>query len=353
MPRLPRKVDRFMRPPFALDALPRARVAHLPTPLAPLPHFSRYLGGPLLYIKRDDQTGLATGGNKARKLEFLIAQALEAGADCVITAGSTQSNHARQTAAAARMHRLEPHLVLYAPDGKAPPHPNGNVLLDLLLGAEIHWTQERAPYWESIRQVEQDLIAAGRRPYVIPYGGSNAYGIMGYAAAMQELAAQCGPHGPLGQIHFEAHVFATSSGGMQAGMILGAHLLGMLGETRLLGISVDEREAVLAPRIANLVNDGARLLGLEWRINDDVPDVNDDYLGGGYAVVGEPEREAIRLMARLEGILVDPVYTGRALAGLIDLIQKGEFGRGERVLFWHTGGTAALFAFVRELKVEA
>lgn len=334
---------------FPTNELPRARVAQLPTPIHPLPHLSRYLGGPALYVKRDDLTGLATGGNKARKLEFLIAQALEAGADCVITAGSTQSNHARQTAAAARMHGLEPHLVLYAPGGRAPQEISGNVLIDALLGAGIHWTEERAPYAESIRGVEEALRAAGRRPYVIPYGGSNAYGIMGYAAAMQEMAVQTGPQGPHGEMPFDAHVFATSSGGMQAGMILGAYLLDLLGETRLLGISVDEREAVLSARVANLVNEGARLLGLAWRANDDVADINDDYLGGGYAVVGEPEREAIRLMAEQEGILVDPVYTGRALAGLIDLIRRREFTQGQRVLFWHTGGTAALFAFGREL----
>ena len=151
---------------------------------------------------------------------------------------------------------------------------------------------------------------------------------------------------------FDVHVFATSSGGTQAGLILGAYLSGLLLETRLLGISVDERDATLGPRIANLINDGARLLDLDWRVNDDVPDINDDYLGGGYAVVGEPEREAIRLLAHHEGLLADPVYTGRALAGLIDLIRKGEFKAGQRVLFWHTGGTAALFAFTDELSLD-
>jgi D-cysteine desulfhydrase len=134
-------------------------------------------------------------------------------------------------------------------------------------------------------------------------------------------------------------------------MILGAHLAGWLGRVRLVGISVDEREEILSERVANLVNEGAALLGLEWRINDDVPEVVDSYLGGGYAVVGDPEREAIRLLAQHEGILVDPVYTGRALAGLIDLIRRGEFGQGQRVLFWHTGGTAALFALADDLGV--
>ncbi len=330
--------------PFPIDDLPRVSIAHLPTPIDYLPNLSRHLGGPEIFVKRDDQTGLATGGNKARKLEFLIAEALEAAADCVITAGSTQSNHARQTAAAARRVGLEPHLVLYAPGGSPPETPTGNVLIDMLLGAAIHWTTESAPYAGAIKRVEQVLKADERRPYIIPYGGSNATGIMGYAAAMREVGRQIEEIGA-----FDAHVFATSSGGMQAGMILGAHLTGSLFDTRLLGISVDEQAETLAQRVANLSNDGARLLGLDWRINDDVPDINDDYLGGGYAVVGDLEREAIRLLAEKEGLLVDPVYTGRAFGGLVDLIRRGEFGKGQRVLFWHTGGTAALFAFADDL----
>jgi D-cysteine desulfhydrase len=331
--------------PFPTDALLRVRLAQLPTPIEHLPRLSAHLGGPDVYVKRDDQTGLATGGNKTRKLEFLIAAALEDGADCVITAGSTQSNHARQTAAAARRVGLEPYLVLFTPDGQPPGRLTGNVLIDTLLGARIHWTAERAPYKAAIRQVEAGLLAAGRRPYVVPYGGSNAVGLMGYVEAMREVVAQMEQTGP-----FDAHVFATSSGGTQAGMILGAYLTGLLGQTRLLGISIDEREATLGPRVANLVNDAARALGLEWRVNDDVADINDDYLGGGYAVVGDLEREAIRLLAEQEGLLADPVYTGRAFGGLVDLIRRGELTRDQRVLFWHTGGVAALFAFEEQLR---
>lgn len=323
-----------------LEQLPRVRLAHLPTPVEPLPNLSRVLGGPELWIKRDDQTGLATGGNKARKLEFLMAEALNAGADTVITAGSTQSNHARQTAAAAARLGLGCHLVLYAPGGQAPAQVTGNVLLDELLGAVIHWTEEHAPYTSTLNQVAAGLEAQGERPRLIPYGGSNRLGMMGFVTAVLELAGQEDITGPL-----DAVAYASSSGGTQAGMILGAHLAGWLGKVRLVGISVDEHEKVLASRVARLVNDGAELLGLGWRIGDDVPDVVDSYLGGGYAVVGEPEREALYLLARHEGILADPVYTGRALAGLIDLIRRGEFKAGQRVLFWHTGGSAALFAF--------
>ena len=326
------------------DQLPRVPLAYLPTPISPLARLSAHLGGPDLFIKRDDQTGLATGGNKTRKLEFLIAQALEEGADCVITAGAIQSNHSRQTAAAARVHGLEPHLVLKTPGGKTPESFDGNLLIDKLVGAVFHWTADQAPYVEAIKQVEQGLIDAGRKPYVVPYGGSNAVGLMGYVEAMRELASQ-------GE-QFDRIVFATSSGGTQAGMILGAHLTGLADQNRILGISVDATKDELAPHFATLVNQGAELLESDFRIEaaDILSMVNDDYLGGGYAVMGEPEREAIHLIAELEGILVDPVYTGRALAGLIDLIRQGALDAGERILFWHTGGAAALFAYAELLE---
>mgnify|MGYP001251381550 CR=1 FL=1 len=333
------------RDPFAaLDRMPRVRLAFLPTPLHPLPRLSAHLGGPALFIKRDDQTGLATGGNKVRKLEFLLAQAVAAGADCVITAGSTQSNHARQTAAGAASLGLAAHLVLYAPGGVAPAERSGNVLLDHLLGAEIHWTEERAPYAETIAQVEQTLRQAGHRPYVIPYGGSSAHGLLGYVDAMREVAGQIEPRG-----WFDAHVFASSSGGTQAGLLLGAHLGGLLTTTRILGISVDMSADRLAAQVTGLARAGAGMLGLDWEPDPAQVLVNDRYCGAGYAVVTDREREAIRLLARLEGILVDPVYTGRALAGLIDLVRSGEFRVGQRVLFWHTGGTAALSAFAADL----
>jgi len=331
--------------PFAaLDRLPRVPLALLPTPIQPLPRLSAHLGGPALYIKRDDQTGLATGGNKARKLEYLLAAALESGADCVITAGSTQSNHARQTAAGAAALGLDAHLVLYAPGGQPPAQLEGNLLLCHLLGATVHWTDERAPYAATLARVEDSLRAAGHRPYIIPYGGSNALGLMGYVAATREVTAQIESPD-----WFAVHVFATSSGGTQAGMLLGAHLAGIPDSVRLLGISVDQPAAASAPRIAALAADGARLLGLDWTPPVETILVDDGYCGAGYAVVTAREREAILLLARLEGILVDPVYTGRALAGLLDLVQRGAFAREQRVLFWHTGGTAALSAFARDL----
>lgn len=328
----------------ALDALPRARIAHLPTPIEPLPNLSAVLGGPELWIKRDDQTGLATGGNKARKLEFLLAQALVADADSVITAGSTQSNHARQTAAGAARLGLHAHLVLYAPQGQPPTSTNGNLLLDHLLGATIHWTAEHAPYTATLARIEAQVKAAGKRPFVVPYGGSSAHGLLGYAHALREFAAQA-----RGLPTFDAHVFATSSGGTQAGMLLGAHLAGLAPETEILGISVDRPAAELSTTVIHLMQAAAVLLKLDWQPDPAAVRINDAYTGGGYAVVGAPEREAIRLLAQHEGILADPVYTGRALAGLIGLIRQERFSSGQRVLFWHTGGAAALFAFVSEL----
>ena len=327
-----------------LDNLPRAQLAHLPTPIDPLPNLSAYLGGPEIVMKRDDQTGLATGGNKVRKLEYLIAQALEHDADTVITAGSTQSNHARQTAAAAARFGLRCHLVLYAPDGTPPPDITGNLLLSRLLGAEIHWTEERAPYAVTMASIEQDVLRAGGRPYVIPYGGSNAFGLLGYAAAIREFKAQS-----RGMEPFDTHVFATSSGGTQAGMLLGGHLAGLTDTSRFLGISVDLPAGAIISRITTLAHSAARLLDLDWALDPATVEVNDSYLGGGYAVVGEPEREAVRLVAQHEGILLDPVYTGRAFAGLIDLIRRGTFTRQQRIVFWHTGGTASLFAFADKL----
>ena len=317
------------------DKLSRVSIAHLPTPLEPLPRLTAQLGGPELWIKRDDQTGLATGGNKARKLEFLVADALAQGADTLITAGAAQSNHARQTAAAAAKFGLARVLVLR---GEEPPQVLGNLLLDRLLGAEVRWAGD-LPLPEAMAQVAEELRAAGRCPYVVPYGGSNAVGASGYVAAMEELLAQCAER----DLCFDHLVFATSSGGTQAGLMVGARALGYEG--RILGISVGPRAESLTHTLAGLATATADRIGLGLTYVPEDFAVNDDYLGGGYGVVGELEREAIRTMARAEGVLLDPVYTGRAFGGLLDLIRRGVFGPGERVLFWHTGGTAGLFGY--------
>jgi D-cysteine desulfhydrase family pyridoxal phosphate-dependent enzyme len=322
-----------------LNALPRTSLGFFPTPLHPLPHLSARLGGPTLWVKRDDQTGLATGGNKTRKLEFLVADALQQRADTLITVGAPQSNHARQTAAAAAKAGLKSALVLR---GTAPADRTGNILLDDLVGAEIFWAGPR-PLDEVAAEVAEELTARGQRPYLIPLGGSNPIGAAGYAAAMLEFVEQA----RLGDLHFDAIVFATSSGGTQSGMVLGAKLSGYAA--RILGISVDHTAAALVPLLIELANATAQHLGVTFAFSERDFEVNDQYLGGGYAVLGEPEREAIKLCAQTEGLLVDPVYTGRALAGLIDLIRRGEFKPEQNVLFWHTGGTPALFAYAHQL----
>jgi len=313
---------------------PRVSIAHLPTPLEMLPRLTAYLGGPQLWAKRDDQTGLATGGNKTRKLEFLVAEALAQGADTLVTCGAAQSNHARQTAAAAARFGLACTLVLR---GEPPPQAQGNLLLDELLGAEIVWAGAD-DLTARLEETADALRSRGRRPCVVPYGGSNPVGVCGYVAAMEELLAQAAQMG----LSFDHIVLASSSGGTQAGLTVAARALGYRG--RILGISVDLPAAPLRRRMAELATATADHLGLPLTFTPEDFAVEEGYRGGGYGVIGDLEREAIRLLARTEGLLLDPVYTGRAFGGLIDLIRQGAFSPRERVLFWHTGGVAGLFA---------
>ena len=317
----------------------RVPLAHLPTPLGELPRLSRALGGPRLWIKRDDLTGLAGGGNKARKLEFFLADALAQRATTLITTGAPQSNHALQTAAAAARYGLQCVLVLR---GMMPPAITGNLLLDRLVGARIRWTGDRDRN-EVMEEVAEEERAAGRKPYIVPYGGSNALGASAYVLAMEELARQAAQQG----LHFDHIVFASSSGGTQAGLVVGARAVNFAG--RILGISVDQPEERLRATVLDLARLAIAHLQFRFEITPDEVLVNDRYRGQGYAIMGEPEREAILLAAQTEGLLVDPVYTGRALAGLIDLVRKGEFSRQETVLFWHTGGIPALFAYADQL----
>jgi D-cysteine desulfhydrase len=322
------------------DHLPRIDLAHLPTPLEALPRFREALGGgPRLLIKRDDQTGLATGGNKARKLEFLVAEALEQGADTLVTVGAAQSNHCRQTAAAAAKTGLRCVLVL---SGDPPQPPwNGNLLLDSLLGAEIRWAgdRERAAV---VDETAEALRAAGARPYVIPVGGSVPTGAAAYVAAVEELADQLATRGE----HVTRLVFASGSAGTHAGILVGVKALGL--DARVEGISV-EKSGDLRAQIEALSVDTAAHLGLDLRFSEDEYVLHEAYGTPGYGVITDAEREAIHMLARSEGILVDPVYTGRALVALIDMVRQGVYGRDETVLFWHTGGVAGLFARAAEL----
>jgi D-cysteine desulfhydrase family pyridoxal phosphate-dependent enzyme len=320
------------------ETLPRCRLGFFPTPLSEMKRLSRHLGGPHLWIKRDDLAGLALGGNKTRKLEFLMAEALAQGCDVVITAGAAQSNHCRQTAAAAAAMGLVCHLAL----GGAPPDVlNGNLLLDDLLGANIHWCGKLRK-GEGLARIERELRSRGLRPYVIPYGGSNPVGAAGFAAAMVELDAQLTERGT----RADAIVFASSSGGTHAGLLVGKSMTN--NAARIIGIAIDKQEIGEGPfdgYIAGLANQTAELLGVSAKHRTADVVLETDYFGAGYGVVGDLERSAIRLMAEYEGILLDPVYTGRAFGALVDLIRNGEFGSDEQVIFWHTGGSPALFSY--------
>ena len=325
-----------------IQSLPRFPLAQLPTPIEELKSLSRELGGPELLIKRDDQTGLALGGNKTRKLEFLVGQALEQGADTLVTAGATQSNHCRQTAAAAARAGLRCELLL---NGTKPELPNGNVLLDELLGARIHWIHlsERPA---KLHELPDQLRKEGRKPYVIPVGGSNGVGATGYVLAMIELVEQ------LDGIdrRVDHVVFASSSGGTQAGIVVGAKVTGFDG--KLHGVSVDKGNRGGAPydhELANIANETGKYIGFDAQFTAGDFNVDYGYLGSGYGVPSVLEREAIRLLGSREGILLDPVYTGRSMGALVDLIRKKTFRSDETVLFWHTGGAPALFAYAKDL----
>jgi L-cysteate sulfo-lyase len=322
--------------------LPRTKLGFFPTPIVKLKRLSEKLKGPDLFVKRDDMTGLAFGGNKTRKLEFLLADASVKKCDTIITGGAEQSNHCRQTAAAAAMCGLECHLVL---GGEEPELPTGNLLLDKLFNVKIHWTGELRK-GEKIPEIAEQLMVAGRKPYIVPYGGSNKIGATGFVEAIGELTEQ----NSLLKENFTHIVFASSSGGTHAGMIVGKSIYN-LGSC-LIGIEIDKNrddETPYSKRVLDLANTTAGFLKVTKTFkNDDVTLMN-KYLGGGYGVVGNLERRAIKLLAETEGVLVDPVYTGRAFGALVNLIEEKYFTKDDKVLFWHTGGTPSLFPYAGDL----
>ena len=309
----------------------RQRFAHLPTPIEALPRLSAELAGPQILVKRDDQTGLAFGGNKTRKLEFLVAEAREQAAATLVTGGAVQSNHCRQTAAAACRFGMDCILVL---NGEQSQRPNGNLLLDEFFGAEVVFVEQRSERDRILQGTFDKAEQAGRRPYLLPYGGSSPTGALGYVFAMQEFMQQ--------DVSADWIVFGTSSGGTHAGLVLGQRLHAYPG--KILGISIDEPEDWLKSHVSSLATQASERFGSRMEIAPDDVLANDAYCQAGYGVVTAAEREAISLFARTEGLLLDPVYTGRAAAGLIDLLRKGYFGKDDTVLFWHTGGQPALFA---------
>ncbi len=323
--------------------------AHLPTPLEKLEVLAAELGHPKLIIKRDDQTGLALGGNKTRKLEYIIADALNKKADTIVTSAGVQSNWCRQTAAAARKFGLRPVLVLAKRDD-APVAHDGNLLLDFLFDAEVRIIEPGADRAAVVDEIEAGLRKKGRNPYVAPVGGSmpggsmrEPLGAVAYVQAFLELHEQAGRDGTA----VDAVVLATGSGGTQAGLVVGAKMLN--APTRIVGISVSGSKGAVQKTVAAISDATAAALGLKTSFAPEEIIVFDDYVGEGYGKMTPAAAGAIRLLAVKEGILLDPVYTSKAMAGMIDLVKKGYFQKNETVAFLHTGGAPALFVYRDEL----
>jgi L-cysteate sulfo-lyase len=325
-----------------LSRFPRLHFAHLPTPLEPMPRISEHLGGPNLWIKRDDCTGLSSGGNKTRKLEFLMADAVERGADCIVTQGATQSNHARQSCAAAAKLGMESHILLedrtgFHDDAYAL---NGNVLLDQLHGATISLRAAGSDMNAEMELLAQQLRDDGKKPYVIPGGGSNEIGALGYVNAAFELTYQANER----SLRIDHFVHATGSAGTQAGLVVG--MQAMNSGIPVYGVSVRAPKVKQEENVFGLCQRTLDFMGLSQSlVPRDTVVANSDYVGDGYGLPTDSMVEAVKMLANYEGILLDPVYSGKGFAGLIDLIRKGHFKKGENVVFLHTGGSVSLFAY--------
>lgn len=326
-----------------LSRFPRASLTQLPTPIEPLPRLSAHLGGPRLYVKRDDLTGLGLGGNKLRKLEFLLGEARAQGADTVLTVGAMQSNHARQTAAACARLGFDCELILRRGSHATDAYLNGgNVLLDRLFGAQIHVLEAHESREARMAARAESLRGEGRRPYCIPVGGSCGLGNLGYVVCAEEILLQ----GAAADVSYTAVVVATGSGGTQGGLLAGMQLH---GGVPVIGIAVEgtrlEQEALAARQASESLNLlGRSDLGLSAAVT-----VLDEFVGSGYARPTDSMREALSLAARFEGLVLDPVYTGKAFAGFISLACSGRFGKNQSLLFMHTGGAPGLFGYPETL----
>jgi len=328
-----------------LARYPRIPLAHLPTPIEPMKRLSELLGGPRLWIKRDDCTGLSSGGNKTRKLEFLGAEAIDRGADTIITQGATQSNHARQTAAMAAKLGMECHLLLEDRTGSDDPsyNLNGNVLMDRLHGATVSKRPGGADMAAEMETLADHLRQDGRKPYVIPGGGSNPVGALGYVNAALEMLYQAGTMG----LNIATVVHATGSAGTQAGLVTGFKALG--SGIPILGIGVRAPRDRQEQNVFDLARRTADHIGLGDIIERSDVVADCDYVGPGYGLPTRGMIDAVTLVARTEGILLDPVYTGKGMDGLISLVRSGRFSRDSDVVFVHTGGSAGLFGYPDQL----
>ncbi|QSF54204.1 D-cysteine desulfhydrase [Brevundimonas fontaquae] len=322
----------------------RIRLAHLPTPLEPLPRLSEELGLDL-WIKRDDCTGLAGGGNKTRKLEFLLGAAFEADADTLVTQGAVQSNHVRQTAAAAAAHGLACEIILEDRTGSRATDyvGNGNVLLDRLFGATLRTVPSGTDMVAELEKTAAEVRARGGKPYVIPGGGSNATGALGYVDCAREIVVQAD------EMDLEVHriVTATGSAGTHAGLVAGLAVMG--ADIPVLGIGVRAPKDRQEANVFKLAEETAALLGQPGRVTREQVVADCDYVGEGYGLIDQGVIDALTLAARLDGIVLDPVYSGKAMKGLIALARAGRF-KGETVVFLHTGGAQGLFGYQTEIE---
>lgn len=323
---------------------PRVDLCHQPTAIEAMPRLSQALGGPRLFIKRDDCTGLATGGNKTRKLEFLVGEAIRQNADMLVTQGAVQSNHVRQTAAAACKFGLKCHVLLErrVPDRDASYEETGNVLLDNVFGATHEFRPAGLDMNAQAQAVTDTMRAQGHRPYFIPGGGSNEIGALGYANCAQEIADQTNASGQ----SFDWLVMGTGSTGTQAGLVAGFHAIGHA--LPVMGISVRQPRERQMNAVHGLTQKTLTKLGSDGIALSKIV-VDDGYVGQGYGIPAESTMEAIHLTARQEGVLLDPVYSAKGMAGLIGLARNGFFKPTDNVLFLHTGGATALFAYQEQL----
>jgi L-cysteate sulfo-lyase len=338
----------FITGPFSmidLSPFPRIRLAHLPTPLQPLHRLSKHLGGPMIWMKRDDCTGLAFGGNKTRKLEFLMAEAVQQNAELVVTFGAWQSNHVRQTVAACAQLGLacEPILSASVPITTNDYKTSGNYFLDELMGAQLNTTTP-----DKVRETFAALRAREtRKLYVIPTGGSNATGSLGYVDCAQELGTQLQQLG----IKPSAVIHASSSAGTQAGLIVGMSAAAQ--PIPVLGINVYETDHQhMTSNVRKLVTETADKVGVA-AVDDEMITINHDYLGDGYGLPTDAMLDAVTLLATLEGVLLDPVYSGKAMAAMIDMIRGGSWSKDQQLVFVHTGGAPTLFAYQAQFAAPA
>lgn len=324
-----------------LARFPRHHFAHLPTPLEPMKRLSAHLGGPNIWIKRDDCTGLAGGGNKTRKLEFLMADAIEQGADCVITQGATQSNHARQTAAIATKLRLACHILLEDRTGMEDDdyNYNGNVMLDQLFGSPLTKFPAGTDMNAAMEEMALQLRDSGKKPYIIPGGGSNEIGALGYVNCALELLTQANDR----SLRIDEVIHATGSAGTQAGLVTG--LAASNSGIPVLGIGVRVPQDTQESNVFKLCERTADFMGIAGSVKREDVRANCNYVGKGYGFPAESTIEAIELFAKMEGILLDPVYSGKGAAGMIDLIRQGHYREGQNIVFLHTGGAQALFGY--------